>query len=83
MIPKVVAHGQFDVVGQALLLPIRAQGDFALELTSLTAIVKIYAKQVFKSEVAYLQIDRLGLDFVVKGAKIKIADQLSPQLSEF
>lgn len=75
--------GNFDIFGQALLLPIRAKGEFWLELTSITAIAKIFAKEVLRNGVPYAQIDRFYVDFGVKGAKIKVSDQVNPQLSKF
>jgi hypothetical protein len=81
-IPKLEARGNFDVQGQAILLPIVAKGNFALELTGVTAIAKFFAKEVYRNNVAYLQIDRFYIDYSVKGAKIKISDQFSPQITE-
>ncbi len=82
-IPKLEIKGNFDVFGQALVLPIRAKGDFWFELGGVSAIAKIFGKEVYRDGIPYLSIDRFAIDYAAKTAKMKIVDTVQPQLSKF
>lgn len=51
----------------------------------ITAIAKVYGKEVERNGVSYMDIDKLNIDFTMKGARFKVKDNLNSQnvLGEF
>lgn len=47
------------------------------------AIAKVYGKEITKNNEAYMTVDKMVIDFVVKGARFRVKDQGHQQLSEF
>jgi hypothetical protein len=81
-IPRVETKGRYEVIGQVLLLPVRSAGEFWTEFTDISAIAKIYGKQVIRDEEAYMAVDKMVIDFVMKGARFKVKDQIAQTLNE-
>lgn len=52
-------------------------------LADINAIAKIYGKQVIKNNDSFMQIEKMVVDFVMKGARFKVRDNLNLQLSKF
>lgn len=48
----------------------------------MNAIVKVYGSQIIKNNEPYMVIDKLVVDFVVKGARFKVKDVGVNQLSK-
>lgn len=48
----------------------------------MNAIVKVYGSQILKNNEPYMVIDKLVVDFVVKGARFKVKDVGVNQLSK-
>lgn len=78
-IPRVEAKGKYEIVGNVLLLPVRSNGEFWAEFTDITAIIKVYGKEVVQNEISYMHIDKLGLDFTMKNARFKVKDNVNAQ----
>lgn len=51
-------------------------------IADINAIAKIYGKQVIKNNDAFMQIEKMVVDFVMKGARFKVRDNLNLQLSK-
>lgn len=51
-------------------------------LDDMNAIVKLYGSQITKNNEIYMVIDKLVVDFVVKGARFKVKDVGVNQLSK-
>lgn len=49
----------------------------------INAIAKIYGKQIVKNNEAYMTIDKMVVDFVMKGARFRVKDQGHQQLSNY
>ncbi|XP_070493619.1 protein takeout-like [Chironomus tepperi] len=81
-IPIIKSRGRYEVNGQVLLLPILSNGEFIAEFTDVNAIAKIYGKQVIKNNEAFMSIEKIVVDFVMKGARFKVKDQGHQQLNE-
>lgn len=45
------------------------------------AIAKIYGKEVVKNNESFMSIEKIVVDFVMKGARFKVKDQGHQQLS--
>lgn len=78
-IPRVEARGKYEVNGNVLLLPVRSNGDFWAEFSEITAVIKVYGKEVQQNNDIYMIIDKLGLDFTMKNARFKVKDNLNAQ----
>lgn len=78
-IPRVESRGKYDIVGNVLLLPVRSNGDFWAEFTDITAIIKVYGKEVTRHDDVYMNIEKLGLDFTMKNARFKVKDNVNAQ----
>ena len=68
--------------GQVLLLPILSNGEFIAEFNDVNAIAKIYGKPITKNGDDYMHIEKIIVDFVLKGARFKVRDNLNQQLNE-
>lgn len=53
-----------------------------VNLDDMNAIVKVYGSQIIKNNEPYMVIDKLVVDFVVKGARFKVKDVGVNQLSK-
>lgn len=51
-------------------------------IADVNAIAKIYGKEVIKNNEAFMTIDKMVVDFVMKGARFKVKDQGHQQLSK-
>lgn len=49
----------------------------------INAIAKMYGKQIIKNNEAYMTVEKVVVDFVMKGARFRVKDQGHQQLSEF
>lgn len=78
-IPRVESRGRYEVIGNVLLLPVRSNGEFWAEFTDITAVVKVYGKEVKRDNDVFMQIEKLGLDFTMKNARFKVKDNLNNQ----
>lgn len=78
-IPRVEARGKYEIVGNVLLLPVRSNGEFWAEFTDVTAVIKVYGKETTRENVAYMNIEKLGLDFTMKNARFKVKDNINSQ----
>lgn len=78
-IPRVEARGKYEIVGNVLLLPVRSNGEFWAEFTDITAVIKVYGKETTRENVAYMHIEKLGLDFTMKNARFKVKDNINSQ----
>lgn len=78
-IPRVEARGKYEVIGNVLLLPVRSNGDFWAEFTDITAIIKVYGKEMQKNSDVFMNIEKLGLDFTMKNARFKVKDNVNSQ----
>jgi len=81
-IPIIKSRGRYEVNGQVLLLPILSNGEFIAEFTDVNAIAKIYGKQVIRNNEAFMSIEKIVVDFVMKSARFKVKDQGHQQLNE-
>lgn len=81
-LPHLRSKGRYEVSGQVLLLPILSNGEFIAEFTDVNAIAKIYGKPITKNGDAYMHIEKMVVDFVMKGARFKVRDNLNQQLNE-
>lgn len=48
----------------------------------INAIAKMYGKQIIKNNEAYMTVEKMVVDFVMKGARFKVKDQGHQQLSK-
>lgn len=78
-IPRVESRGKYEIIGNVLLLPVRSNGDFWAEFTDITAIIKVYGKEMTRDNDVFMHIDKLGLDFTVKNARFKVKDNVNSQ----
>ncbi|XP_037036851.1 protein takeout-like [Bradysia coprophila] len=78
-VPRVESRGKYEVFGNVLLLPVRSNGEFWAEFSDITAIAKVYGKEVQRNGVSYMDIDKLNIDFTMKGARFKVKDNLNSQ----
>lgn len=78
-IPRVESRGKYEVIGNVLLLPVRSNGEFWTEFTDITAVIKVYGKEVKENDESYMHIDKLGLDFTMKNARFKVKDNVNTQ----
>lgn len=78
-IPRVEARGKYEIVGNVLLLPVRSNGEFWAEFTDITAVIKVYGKETTRENIAYMHIEKLGLDFTMKNARFKVKDNINSQ----
>lgn len=78
-IPRVESRGKYEVIGNVLLLPVRSNGEFWTEFTDITAVIKVYGKEIQKNNDVYMSIDKLGLDFTMKNARFKVKDNVNTQ----
>jgi len=78
-IPRVETRGKYDIFGNVLLLPVRSNGEFWTEFSDISAIVKIYGKEVVRKGETYMDIDKLNIDFNMKNARFKVKDNLNSQ----
>jgi hypothetical protein len=81
-IPHIKSRGRYEVNGQVLLLPIISHGDFYAEFTDINAIAKMYGKQIIKNGEAYMTVEKMVVDFVMKNARFRVKDQGHQQLNE-
>lgn len=56
--------------------------SFYLFTADINAIAKMYGKQIIKNNEAYMTVEKMVVDFVMKGARFKVKDQGHQQLSE-
>lgn len=84
-IPRVESRGKYEVIGNVLLLPVRSNGEFWAEFSDITAIIKVYGKEVKRDNTIFMHIEKLGLDFTMKNARFKVKDNVNAQnvLGEF
>lgn len=84
-IPRVESRGKYEVIGNVLLLPVRSNGEFWAEFSDITAIIKVYGKEVKRDNNLFMHIEKLGLDFTMKNARFKVKDNVNAQnvLGEF
>lgn len=78
-IPRVESRGKYEVIGNVLLLPVRSNGEFWAEFSEITAIIKVYGKEVKRDNNIFMHIDKLGLDFTMKNARFKVKDNVNAQ----
>lgn len=76
-IPRVESRGKYEVIGNVLLLPVRSNGEFWAEFSEITAIIKVYGKEVKRDNNIFMHIDKLGLDFTMKNARFKVRDNVN------
>lgn len=76
-IPRVESRGKYEVIGNVLLLPVRSNGEFWAEFTDITAIAKVYGKEVKRENDIYMHIEKLGVDFTMKNARFKVKDNVN------
>lgn len=81
-IPHIKSKGRYEVNGQVLLLPILSHGEFFAEFTDINAIAKVYGKQIIKNNEPYMTVEKMVVDFVMKGARFRVKDQGHQQLNE-
>jgi hypothetical protein len=81
-VPSVKMRGNYDIGGQFLIIPFRVRGEFLSEFTNVTAIAKIFGKEVYRNNEVYMGVDRFDIDFVLKGARFKIIDKVAPRFAE-
>lgn len=55
---------------------------FRTFLADINAIAKMYGKQIMKNGEAYMTVEKMVVDFVMKGARFKVKDQGHQQLSK-
>lgn len=48
----------------------------------INAIAKMYGKQIMKNNEAYMTVEKMVVDFVMKGARFRVKDQGHQQLSK-
>lgn len=78
-IPRVESRGKYEVIGNVLLLPVRSNGEFWAEFSDITAIIKVYGKEVKRDNTNFMHIEKLGLDFTMKNARFKVKDNVNAQ----
>lgn len=76
-IPRVESRGKYEVIGNVLLLPVRSNGEFWAEFSDITAIAKVYGKEVKRENDLYMHIEKLGIDFTMKNARFKVKDNVN------
>ena len=76
-IPRVESRGKYEVVGNVLVLPVRSNGEFWAEFTDITAIAKVYGKEVQRNGESYMHIEKLVIDFTMKNARFKVKDNVN------
>lgn len=76
-IPRVESRGKYEVIGNVLLLPVRSNGEFWAEFTDITAIAKVYGKEVKRENDIFMHIEKLGIDFTMKNARFKVKDNVN------
>lgn len=76
-IPRVESRGKYEVIGNVLLLPVRSNGEFWAEFTDITAIAKVYGKEVKRENDTFMHIEKLGIDFTMKNARFKVKDNVN------
>ncbi|CRK98545.1 CLUMA_CG011896, isoform A [Clunio marinus] len=80
--PKIKSKGRYEVNGQVLLLPIVSRGEFYAEFTDVNAIGKLHGKEVIKDNETYMTVDKMVVDFVMKGARFRVKDQSHQPLND-
>jgi len=78
-VPRVESRGKYEVLGNVLLLPVRSNGEFWAEFSDITAIAKVYGKEVQRNGETYMDIDKLNIDFTMKNARFKVKDNVNSQ----
>ncbi|XP_049535240.1 protein takeout-like [Anopheles darlingi] len=78
-IPRVETRGKYEVIGNVLLLPVRSNGEFWTEFTDISAIAKIYGKQIERDGETFMGIDKITIDFTMKNARFKVKDHVNTQ----
>jgi hypothetical protein len=48
----------------------------------INAIAKMYGKQIIKNNEPYMSVEKMVVDFVMKGARFRVKDQGHQQLSK-
>lgn len=48
----------------------------------INAIAKMYGKQIMKNNEPYMSVEKMVVDFVMKGARFRVKDQGHQQLSK-
>ncbi|XP_059609546.1 protein takeout-like [Phlebotomus argentipes] len=76
-VPRVETRGKYEVIGRVLLLPVQSSGEFWTEFTNISAIGKLYGREVEKDGEKYMNIDKIFLDFNLKNARFKVKDNIN------
>ncbi|XP_055715244.1 protein takeout-like [Phlebotomus papatasi] len=77
MLPRVEIRGKYEIVGRVLLLPVQSNGDFWTEFLNISAIGKLYGREVERDGEKYMNIDKIFLDFNMKNARFKVKDKVN------
>ncbi|XP_055696465.1 protein takeout-like isoform X1 [Lutzomyia longipalpis] len=76
-IPRVETRGKYEIIGRVLLLPVQSSGEFWTEFLNISAIGKLYGREVERDGEKYMNIDKIFLDFNMKNARFKVKDNIN------
>lgn len=76
-IPRIEVTGNYEVVGQVLLFPVRSRGEFWAMFVNITGLGRINGKEIKRDGTTFMKTERLGVDFKLQKARFKIKDQLN------
>ncbi|GAB0098499.1 protein takeout [Sergentomyia squamirostris] len=76
-VPRVETRGKYEVIGRVLLLPVQSSGEFWTEFLNISAIGKLYGREIERNGEKYMQIDKVFLDFNMKNARFKVKDNIN------
>ncbi|XP_077288836.1 protein takeout-like [Arctopsyche grandis] len=76
-LPRVEITGKYEVNGNVLLFPVRSRGDFWAAFSDVSAIGRIYGKEVSRDGADYMIIEKLLIDFKLQKSRFKVKDTVN------